>query len=247
MRDAERDDHFRSNRGGVRSVLQTPEHVLRFSVLSAFVAVVLAMLLLVFGPRQGFWEVFDHLAGTFAVAGLLLAVPALVFARSTDKRVRQSDISDVRHQKLMLRETETGPENEPPLPVEEAIKEVENRRPAIALAGAVRARADEKGITTLLRDVDVLALGNPAGDTSIPGQGTESDLLHFEVEEDEATRVMLPIFTRADALREALHRNPEWEALSILEINGDSLLDHRDRDVTLVLNPWSSFELQLPP
>ncbi len=203
--------------------------------------------MLALGPGQSFWDVFDHVAGTLAVAGLLLAVPALVFAISTDARVKQLDISKVRNQKPMLRETEASPESEAPMSAEEAMPNVEDRRPAIALAGAVQAGADERGVATLLRDVDVLALGHPAGDTSIPGQGTESDLLHFEVEEDHANRVLLPIFTSVDALREARLRNRDWQGLSVLEINGGALLDNRDPDVTVVLNPWSSLEFQLPP
>jgi hypothetical protein len=232
-------------------------------------AVVLAL-----GPQQNFWQMFDHVAATLAVAGLILALPALSFAMSTERRTieieRQVvDISGVRDQAPALRGTEIesrGESSEPtvdlsgddavashaPQPDEEqtlqaAIEELESRPSIIALDGAVRAGAPVEGVAKLLREADVWGLGDPAGDTSVPGRGTESDVLHFEVEEDGKTSTMMPLFTQADVLRDALLRNPEWQTVSVLEMNGGDLLDNRDGDVTLVLNPWSPQEYQIPP
>jgi hypothetical protein len=33
----------------------------------------------------------------------------------------------------------------------------------------------------------------------------------------------------------------------VLEVDGGELLKNRDSDVTLVINPWSWLEFQLPP
>ena len=98
-----------------------------------------------------------------------------------------------------------------------------------------------------LRQSTVLGLGQPAGDTSNPGQGTEADLLHFSIDDSEGVeQVMLPVFTSPAILRPALLRNPEWQALSVLEIDGGDLWTNIDEDVILVINPWSRLEFQLP-
>ena len=113
-------------------------------------------------------------------------------------------------------------------------------------------RGEKDDAVTSVRDqfskTDIYALGQPAGDTSVPGQGTESDLLHFTIDADDGTeKVMLPVFTRPDIMREALLRNPDWQTLSVLQINGQALLDNVDSDVTIVINPWSKLEFQIPP
>jgi hypothetical protein len=97
-----------------------------------------------------------------------------------------------------------------------------------------------------LEKTDIYALGHPAGDTSVPGYGTESDVLHFSIDEEGKERVMLPVFTRPEIIRDALLKNPEWQTLSVLLINGKSLLDSADPEVTVVVNPWSDMEYQIP-
>jgi hypothetical protein len=98
-----------------------------------------------------------------------------------------------------------------------------------------------------LRDAHVYVLGETAGDLSEPGRGTESDILHFVVELDGRDTVMMPLFTNVQTMRDALVRNPDWQDNSILEVDGGELVDHRDRDVTLVVDPWSDLEFQVPP
>ena len=96
---------------------------------------------------------------------------------------------------------------------------------------------------------DVYALGHPAGDTSVAGHGTESDLLHFTIDDPEAEgkeKVLLPVFTRPDIMREALIRNPDWQQLSVLQVNGKALLENVDDEVIIVINPWSRLEFQIP-
>ena len=95
---------------------------------------------------------------------------------------------------------------------------------------------------------DVLCLGQPAGQMATAQQGSESDLLHFTVDDSDGTeRVMLPVFTSTEIMREALARNPDWQTLSILQVQGGALLDHVGSDVIVVINPWSRLEYQLPP
>ena len=112
-------------------------------------------------------------------------------------------------------------------------------------------RGDKDDAVASVRDqfakTDIYALGQPAGDTSVPGQGTESDLLHFTIDDAAGVeRVMLPVFTRPDIMKEALLRNPEWQTLSVLQIGGSALLENVDDDVTIVINPWSRLEFQIP-
>jgi hypothetical protein len=102
-------------------------------------------------------------------------------------------------------------------------------------------------VRELLGKVNILALGSPAGIVT-GSHGTESDLLHFTIDAPDGSEiVMLPIFTDDSVLREALIRNPEWQDMSVLEIAAASLLGVVDPDVTVVLNPWSPLEFQIPP
>jgi SseB protein N-terminal domain len=129
-----------------------------------------------------------------------------------------------------------------------AADEKEKALQRFALESAIKAHANTKAVESLLKVTQVYVLGHPAGDTSTPGYGTESDILHFTIDEDHGEEhSYMPIFTRPDAMRKALLRNPDWQELSILEVDGGALIADRDHDVTLVVNPWSKYEWQLEP
>jgi hypothetical protein len=120
-----------------------------------------------------------------------------------------------------------------------------------ALESAIEANAGEAAVEGLFRRSEVYGLGRASRDTSVPGhvaEGAEGDILHFSLEDDDGHEVVfMPIFTRTDVLSDSLERNPEWASLEVLLLNGGDLLDHRDADVTLVIDPWSPFEFQLAP
>ena len=129
--------------------------------------------------------------------------------------------------------TSTEPPEELPLPSEGLL------RLEAALEPGER---DRELVREAIRDTEVYTLGQPVDDVEAPS----SDLLHFTIDSDDGTVLtMLPIFTRGDTLRVALLRNPEWQALSVLEINGRALLDNIDTDVNVVVNPWTSSEFVL--
>lgn len=99
-----------------------------------------------------------------------------------------------------------------------------------------------------LSRAQVFCLGQPAGHMATAQQGSESDLLHFTLHDSQGTeRVMLPVFTQPEIMREALARNPDWQTLSVLQVQGQALLEHVHPDVIIVINPWSRLEFQLPP
>ncbi|HKB51077.1 MAG TPA: hypothetical protein VKC63_06570 [Solirubrobacterales bacterium] len=110
-----------------------------------------------------------------------------------------------------------------------------------ALETAIEASGEPEHILDLLAKSQVFALGEPAPDDS-------SDLLHFEIEEDDGRDVvMMPVFTNWRVLNEALKRNPDWQTVLVLVISGGGVIDNRDSDVVLVVNPWSEeSEFQLP-
>ena len=58
---------------------------------------------------------------------------------------------------------------------------------------------------------------------------------------------MLPVFTQPEIMRAALARNPDWQSLTVLQVQGEALLAHVHPDVIIVINPWSRLEYQLPP
>jgi prevent-host-death family protein len=135
---------------------------------------------------------------------------------------------------------------------DEVVATLEERLEAAGLRDAIRAGHDGtdrlRDVRHALTQVDVFALGRPAGDTSVPGQGTDSDLLHFTVDDEHGREVvMLPIFTAVETLRSALIRNEDWQSLYVLLISGRALLQNVDADVTIVIDPWSDAEFQIPP
>jgi hypothetical protein len=117
---------------------------------------------------------------------------------------------------------------------------------AIALRGDRPEAATE--IRGELSRAEVYCLGQPAGHMATPQQGNEADLLHFTLDDGTgAERVMLPVFTSPEVMREALARNPDWQTLAVLQVQGRGLLEHVDHDVTIVIDPWSRLEFHLPP
>ena len=95
---------------------------------------------------------------------------------------------------------------------------------------------------------EVFCLGQPAGHMATSQQGSESDLLHFTIHDAQGVeRVMLPVFTQPEIMRAALARNPDWQTLSVLQVQGQALLDNVHPEVIVVINPWSRLEFQLPP
>ncbi len=92
----------------------------------------------------------------------------------------------------------------------------------------------------------IYALGRPAGDIE-GNRGSQSDVLHFTIDDPSgAEMTMLPVYTRAEIMRESLLRNPEWQTLGVLEIEASALADNVDPDVAIVINPWSPLEFQFP-
>ena len=107
---------------------------------------------------------------------------------------------------------------------------------------------DESAVGTLLSESQILAIGYPAGDTSMPGHGTEADLLHFAIDDEGGNElVMLPIFTNIEFTRDALYRNLEWRVTAVLAIEWQALWENIDDGVIVVVNPWSPLEYQFRP
>jgi hypothetical protein len=98
-----------------------------------------------------------------------------------------------------------------------------------------------------LSDADVFVLGQAAAHITKGTPSPRSELLHFEVESTKRSLMFLPVFTRPDALRNALREHPDWQRQSILELKGDELLTGRSEEVWLVIDPWSPREFELPP
>jgi len=103
-----------------------------------------------------------------------------------------------------------------------------------------------QAIRAAVSEVEIYALGHMAGDTSVLDRGTDSDLLHFAVDIEDREVILLPVFTNAGVMREALLRNPEWQQLSVLSVNGGALLANVDDEVAVVVDPWSELEFRIP-
>jgi hypothetical protein len=227
-------------------------------LLTCAVAAITGLVLgigLFFYVGSEFWSSFEHVAAVVAVLGVLLALPALSYGVEAEMRLDQlwKEIARVApveepaevERKMVDVTAQQGLDSSFFVPAAE--EPVEQQALEAAIADESLSWRKLPIVIGLVARTNVYALGEPAGDVSVPGQGTESDLLHFTVDSDGQERVMLPVFTRSDLMSEALARNPNWGSLSVLELDGEDLLRAYDPDVTLVLNPWSSLEFQIPP
>jgi Helix-turn-helix domain/SseB protein N-terminal domain len=164
------------------------------------------------------------------------------------RRIRLSDVES-----FIARRSETMPEDVRPEKLKQiagALKqEVMFDARVAPLEAAIRAQATvgESQIREALENCDIYALGEPVTRPGISHESSESDLLHFTIDDPSGQEVvMLPVFTRLEPMRDALLRNPDWQALSVLQIGGRDLLNHVDEEVIIVVNPWSDLEFQLP-
>jgi tetratricopeptide (TPR) repeat protein len=126
----------------------------------------------------------------------------------------------------------------------EGFESTEVGPPGISPLDEVIALANEDEAPAVLErflDAKIYALGSPAGDVS-GGHGTESDVLHFE---DEDESVLVPVFTQPRLMRTALLRNPEWQMYSVLVIAGRGLYEGLDESVRIVINPWTRLQFEL--
>jgi hypothetical protein len=81
----------------------------------------------------------------------------------------------------------------------------------------------------LAATVYVLGGVDPGGET----------ILHATME----GRVIVPAFTRIDALREAIDRQPSWGRYAVLRMPVDELIDAIDEGADVVVNPWTRLEM----
>lgn len=114
------------------------------------------------------------------------------------------------------------------------------------LKTAIQQRRELPEILQALAAARVLTLGR-----TVPNDPESSDLLHFEPTDDgnseEDVPSRLPVFTRVEILVAALKRNEDWQELMVLSVHGASLLDNVEDDVSIVIDPWSNLEFQVPP
>jgi hypothetical protein len=113
---------------------------------------------------------------------------------------------------------------------------------AIASRRVGRARRVRKALNAS----SIYGLGTPAGDTSIPGYGTESNLVHFYIDSRGHDYAMLPVFTRGFYLASALAANREWLGTAVMRVDGGPLLKNRSKEANLVINPGSPLEMIVP-
>jgi|ERR1700730_3284249 len=93
-------------------------------------------------------------------------------------------------------------------------------------------------------DHSLLVLGESV---SKMATGAASDVLHLTMRGESGTEtVMLPAFSHTAAIAEAISRNPEWANLAVLEVQGGNLLDNIGEDVIVVIDPWTSGQVQIP-
>lgn len=112
--------------------------------------------------------------------------------------------------------------------------------PESDLDKAIRTETDIEGA---FRHAKVLVLGQPAGKELPDGRHEESEIVHFYDEElpppDGEKPAFVPVFTRPELMRGALLKKPDWQTLSILEVDGNGLLNNLSSDARVILNPWS--------
>lgn len=122
---------------------------------------------------------------------------------------------------------------------------------ALNLKAIIRDSREQTGsesrVLEAIWTTQIYALGAPAGQKS-RNRGTESDLLHFTIDDEAGTEiVLLPIFTTLSRIQPAIIMNPSWSLLSVLQLDGAALLQNIDDEVHVAINPWTDLEFRLPP
>ncbi|HEY5816046.1 MAG TPA: SseB family protein [Solirubrobacterales bacterium] len=132
---------------------------------------------------------------------------------------------------------------------DEVIATLADRLDTAQLVDAIRSASSDPDAVREVREAlargDVFAIGNAAGDLSAPGRGAESDIVTYA--DGEKGDVLMPVFTKVDVMRSALLRNPAWQSLDVLLVNGKELVQNVDPDVTIIIDPLSELEFRVPP
>jgi hypothetical protein len=120
----------------------------------------------------------------------------------------------------------------------------------VALESAIML-ADGLAGATLVREhlarSTVYTLGRLPAEFAASGSAPESDILHFRAgDQHSGEHMVTPVFTRPEAMSVALRSNPAWNALTVIAVQGGSLLENLDLDVTVVINPWTPLEFHVP-
>lgn len=94
----------------------------------------------------------------------------------------------------------------------------------------------------------VLTIGFPAGVKAVEGHGARGGIVTYTDDEGpNKVSGLMPVFTAVDILRSALNRYQTWRSFDVMLVNGKSLLENVDPDVTLVIDPGSDEEFRIPP
>jgi antitoxin (DNA-binding transcriptional repressor) of toxin-antitoxin stability system len=135
---------------------------------------------------------------------------------------------------------------------EEVVAKLAGQLDTAALEDTIRSASEGTDAVERVRDAliraDVFAIGSPTGDPPTAGRVTESAIVTLPAEiENRPGGVLMPVFTSVDVLRSVLLRNPDWQSLDILQVNGRELAQNVDPDVTIIIDPWSDLEFRIPP
>lgn len=122
-------------------------------------------------------------------------------------------------------------------------KELSDQTTAPRLEGLIASgRSDatiDAAIIEAFSESKLYALGSLPGE---PGEVKEgASLLHFSIDD----KTMIPVYTRLGLLRPSLEKNPDWQALAVLQIQGGNLLESPDVEADIVINPWTDLEFHL--
>ncbi len=102
---------------------------------------------------------------------------------------------------------------------------------------------DPQKVREAFKESNVWILG-PKDDS----KQSDVDILHYTIDDESGKEsVMLPAFTSADALRQALIVNDEWRAQNVLHVQGGELLPLLQADVTVIVDPWTHLEFRFKP
>jgi hypothetical protein len=89
-----------------------------------------------------------------------------------------------------------------------------------------------------LAKTDIYALGR--------GEGEDTDVLHISLERDGQDREAMPVFTRPDFVIHAQASNSAWDSLQVILLSGRDLIKLEDPSVTILINPSTELEFELP-
>jgi hypothetical protein len=126
------------------------------------------------------------------------------------------------------------------------LERAESEDPSAPLEGAI-ATGDVTRVLNSLAALNVYVLGHISQEAAKQAGAAGRQFLQVEAIDEEAKRLLLPVFTQRSVLRSALIGHPDWLEQSVIELKGSEVMRVLTAETWLLIDPWSSREFAVRP